>query len=185
MVKEFQKNPRPRSDDGSRRYDRKLKQLVTRFLELDGEELLLPEEKELFLFILRKQRKDGRISAPDEYYLNAIEIEECEESCIVKVDDPPSCHHLKKDLKCRYRYDGEDGRYIVFVPRVVPSSHQMTKRLIEKKEMGHQISEEEWPKPRTLIHRISINAQEFGAWFDTLEEVDGEEVNAAEEIFEF
>jgi hypothetical protein len=149
------------------------------------------EERELMLRILKKDRAIGRMVGYQEYILNTIESAECEKECVVKTDDCPIVHHLSKGMRCRYTYD-EDynngkgksdsiGRFYVYVPRVVPTEHQLSVATVRKENLGHPTTPGDYPAPRTLIHRLSLNEKEFHQWFEIDEDILTEEYEEEEE----
>jgi hypothetical protein len=160
--------------------ERKLVALRIKLMGLYTEGVITDSEQELMEAILRKERNLSRILSRDEYLLNTIESERCEEVAVVKTDDAPTVHHLHKGLECRFRYDPEYndgkqrpdslGRYYVYVPRVVPPEHQLSVATVRKENLGHPTSPDDYPPPRILIHRLVLKTQEFKAWFEVEDE---------------
>lgn len=171
LAAEYTKNKMP---------ERKLIALRVKLIQLFNSEEITEEEQELMEKILRKERGMGRINSADEYMLNRIEAERLEDICIVKSDDTPVVHHLYKHLECKYFYDGEYndgkgkkdsvGRFFVYVPRVVPTEHQLSNATVRKENNGHPTDPKEYPAPRTLIHRLGLKQKEFDAWFEADED---------------
>lgn len=164
--------------------------LVSLFLE----KKITEEEQELMEAILKKERSHAVISSRDGYLLASIENERADGKCIVKDEDAPVVHFLKKDLECNYDFDADFndnkgkpdsiGRYIVYVPRVVPTEHQLSPRTVIKEMKGHPTDPSEYPEPKILIHRIVLKVKEFHKWFDVVdEEILAPEKKEAEYIF--
>lgn len=133
-------------------------------------------EQDFMELILRKDRKLGKIFSAHEYLINKIEHDRCEMRCVVKSADVPLVHHMHSGLECKFEYDPEYddgkakpdsiGRYYVYVPRTVPTRHQLSNRTVEKEILGHPTSPEEYPKDRVLIHRVALKEREFEAWLE-------------------
>lgn len=142
-------------------------------LFLDGKST--KEEQDLMEAILQDERNFSKISSRDEYLLNKIESGRCENLCVVKTDDVPQVHHLNKDMECKFSFDrkyndGKNkkdsvGRFHVYVPRVVPTRHQLSLATVERELRGHPIAESEYPAPKVLIHRLVLKKTEFEKWF--------------------
>ena len=160
-----------------------LKKLVALRVKLIGlflERKAVKEEQELMEAILRKERNLSTINSRDSYILNKIEAERCEDVCVVKTDDAPTVHHLFKDLECKFKYDPDYndgkgkkdsvGRFHVYVPRTVPTRHQLKNSVVERELLGHPTDPEDYPSPRVLIHRLVLKAGEFHKWFEVEEE---------------
>lgn len=160
--------------------ERKVVALRTKLIALYKEGKITEEEQELMETILKRERNLGKIHSSDNYLLNTIEVERLTDKCIVKTEDAPVVHHLKKDLECKYVYDpdyndGKNkkdsvGRYYVYVPRIVPSEHQLSVKTVLKIERGHPTDESDFPPERVLIHRLALKRQEFFAWFEVEDE---------------
>jgi hypothetical protein len=171
LAKEFKSNKMP---------ERKLIALRVKLVGLFLEGKTTDDEQELMEAILRKERNQARINSRDNYLLNKIESERCQDSCIVKTDDVPAVHHLKKDLECKYYHDpdyndGKNradsiGRYHVYVPREVPTRHQLKNRTVEREILGHPVDPGEYPEPKTLIHKLVLKSSEFNKWFEIIDE---------------
>jgi hypothetical protein len=156
--------------------EKKLIALRVKLVSLYKEGKITEEEQELMEAILRKERNLARILPSDQYLLNTIESERCEDTCIVKTDDVPQVHHLKKDLECKFYYDPEYndgkgkkdsiGRYYVYVPRTVPTEHQLSIATVRKELKGHPTDASEYPEPKILLKRLSLKQTEFERWFD-------------------
>lgn len=150
--------------------------LISLFLENKATE----PEQDLMEAILRKERNRGVIGSRDNYLLNKIEHDRAEAICVVKTDDAPQVHHLIKDLECRFDYDPEYndgknkddsiGRYYVYVPRTVPTEHQISNDIARRELKGHPVDPSEYPAPKVLIHRIALKPREFEKWFDVEDE---------------
>lgn len=172
--------------------ERKLNALRTKLVSLFKQDIITSDEQELMEAILRKDRIKGQIQGEHDHILNGIEIERTEGECIVKTDDVPTVHHLKKHMKCRYVFDPEFnngkgrkdsiGRYYVYVPRVIPVTHQLTEDIVRREERGHPIAREEYPEPKTRIHRVSLSVPEFSRWFEV---EDDEVLKPKEEEYKF
>lgn len=171
LAKEFKTNKMP---------ERKLVALRVKLTGLYLEGKITQDEQELMEAILRKERNLSRITSRDNYLLNKIEADRCEDTCIVKTDDVPQVHHLIKDLECWFSYDAEYndgkgridsvGRFHVYVPRTVPTRHQLSKAVVERELLGHPTSESDYPAPKVLIHRLVLKSSEFKKWFDVQDE---------------
>lgn len=156
--------------ENGRMDERKLVALRNKLIELYVGNIANDDEKSLAIDILKRDRSRGRISDFNMELLNRNEINKCKESCFVKIDSAPVVHHLKKHQVCRFFRDVENERYVVFVEREIPTSFQMTEDLIKREERGHFPKEEEYPKPRKLLHRLDLKAREFNAWFEIEDE---------------
>lgn len=171
LREEFRKNKMP---------ERKIVALREKLISVYHEGVITSEEQELMEAILRKERNLSKISSRDEYLLNKIESDRCEESCTVKTDDVPAVLHLRKDLECKFYYDpdfndGKNrpdsvGRYFVYVPRIVPPEHQLKNATVLKEMRGHFVDAEEYPAEKILIHRLKLKEKEFQAWFEVNED---------------
>lgn len=149
---------------------RRLVALRIKLIALFHEGKITEDEQALMEKILKKDRVRNTISSMDNYLLNTIESDRCTNSCIVKVDDGPQTHHLFKDLKCKYQKDFDTDKFIVYVPRTVPTEHQISPEIAYKRLNNYPVDINELPKPRVLIHRIIITMREFKAWFEVLED---------------
>lgn len=127
-------------------------------------------ESALMEVILKRERTKGVITDHDNYLLNQIENDRCADSCVVKTQFPPHVHHMVTGMVCKFSLDADTNKYTVYIPRIVPTEHQMTRELILREQRGHFPAEDEYPKPKTLIHRIIVNEKEFNGWFETLED---------------
>lgn len=150
--------------------ERKLIALRTKLIDLFNKSLSSEDEAEFMEQVLIRDRARHVIAAPDAYVLHKIESDRCEMKCVVIAEAPPQVHHLSKGLECKYFYDSDDDRHIVYVPRTVPPEHQMTRDLVLKEQRGHFPSEEEYPKAKILWHRLSLVKKEFDAWFSIVDE---------------
>lgn len=135
------------------------------------------EEEDAFMEEILKKGNLLRTLSPSEKYLfNAIEYERCSDVAIVKTDDVPVVHHLKKDLACRFFYDeyfddgkgkpDSIGRFHVYVPRTIPTRHQLSVATVIKEDKGHPIDPSEYPEPKIVIHHIILKQAEFARWFE-------------------
>lgn len=160
--------------------ERKLVALRRKLVSLFKEGLITNAEQELMETILKRDRALATILPHDNYLLNKIEYDRLERIAFVKTDDAPTVHHLKKDLECKFFYDhdfndGKNkkdsvGRYVVYVPRTVPVTHQLSEAVVRKENMGHPIDPKEYPEEKILIHRIVLKDKEFNAWFEVEED---------------
>lgn len=167
LLKEYRTNKMP---------ERKGIALKQKLVSLFNEGKITQDEQDLMEFIFRHERRKGIIQLADLYMLNKIENERIENVCYVKTDDAPAVHHLKKNLKCRYKFDAEYddgkmkadsvGRYHVYVPRVVPGEHQISYKTALKESKGHPVDPSEIPEDKTLYHRLSLKLKEFEGWFE-------------------
>lgn len=160
--------------------------LRVRLIQLFKEGIATPEEFALMETILKRERNRGAISSRDNYMLNEIENGRCEARCVVKTDNPPQVHHLFKGLECKYKQDAETERFHVYVPRVIPVEHQMTREILMKEERGHFPAEEFYPKPKTVIHKLTLKPKEFDSWFEMIDEdILAVDSSAKEEVYTF
>jgi hypothetical protein len=150
--------------------ERKLVALKNKLIQVYKSNLHSEEEGELMEAVLIRERARATITMPDSYILHAIEQERCEEECEVKIENPPQVHHLTKGLRCKHLFDSDADRFIVYVPRIVPPEHQMTRDLVLKEQRGHFADESAYPKEKVLWHRLSLTPKEFAAWFDVINE---------------
>lgn len=173
--------------------ERKLIALRKKLVSHYKDSSITEEEQALMESILRKERLQRKITSADKYLLNAIESERCEEVAMVKTSDVPSVLHLKKDLECRFRFD-EDyddgknkpdsvGRYHVYVPRTIPTRHQLKVSTVLKEGLGHPTDDSEYPKDKIVIHHIILKVKEFNKWFDVQDPsiLDGDAQQAQDE----
>lgn len=174
--------------------ERKLIALRNELVRLFEAGKIAPSEQDFMEAILRKDRASGKIFTSHEYLLNKIEYDRCTETCVVKSSDVPLVHHMHKGLACRFIYDPEFndgkgkpdslGRYNVYIPRIVPTRHQLSISVVEREQLGHPVDPSEYPAPRTLINRVVLKEREFEAWLeinsenplDDLSFLDGDEV---------
>lgn len=156
--------------------DRKLIALRTKLVALYNDQTITEKEQDLMETILRKDRALGRIVSSYNYLLSAIENARCEETAVVKDENAPVVHHLKKNLECKFTYDPEYndgkgkedslGRYHVYVPRVIPPEHQLSVKTAMKEIKGHPTTAEDYPPEKILYHRITLKKREFMTWFE-------------------
>ena len=152
---------------------RKLLALRTRLVELHLEEKITEAELALMELILKRDAATGKIADAHYEVLNRLEMSRCDEECIVKTTDAPIVHYLSKDQVCKFKIVTDDEgntRYAVYVERVIPPEFQMTRELVLKEQRGHFPDESEYPKARTLIHKLNLKEREFNAWFDIVED---------------
>jgi hypothetical protein len=137
----------------------------------------ITEEEQLFMKeILKKERLHKTITSAEKYILNSMESDECEGVSMCKSADIPSVLHLKKDLLCKFRFDeeyddgkGKDdsiGRYHVYVPRTIPTRHQLSVGLVVREEKGHPTDPSEYPADKIVIHHVTLKVKEFEKWFE-------------------
>lgn len=160
--------------------DRKRVALRVKLVGLFLDKKITHEEQVLMEAILRKERNHATINSRDNYLLNTIEAGRAEDTCVVKTDDVPQVHHLYKDLECKVHFDSEYndgkgkkdsvGRYHVYVPREVPTRHQLSVATVQREALGHPVDPNEYPMPKTLIHRLVLRKGEFDKWFDIVDE---------------
>lgn len=145
---------------------RKVMALKTKLVELHLADKQSKAEKELMMIILKRDRLKGSLTDYNSELLNRIEVQGCEEKAVVKVDNAPRVHFLTKDLVCPYFKDNDKDRFVVFVERKIPPEWQMSIDLLMKEARGHFAPEDQYPKERTLLHRLDLTDREFHAWFD-------------------
>jgi hypothetical protein len=156
--------------------ERKLIALRSELVRLYEAGKATADEQEFMELILRRDRKLGKIFSAHEYLLNKIEHDRCEMRCVVKSADVPLVHHMHKGLECKFDYDPEYddgkakpdsiGRYYVFIPRTVPTRHQLKNATVEKEILGHPTDPKEYPADKVLIHRVALKEREFEAWLE-------------------
>ncbi len=171
--------------------ERKLVALRAKLVALFMSEEITEKEQDLMELILRTDRNAGKIHDAHHYMLNKIEVERVDGVCVVKTDDAPIVHHLYKNLECKYYYDHEYddkklkpdsiGRYQVYVPRVIPTDHQLSMATARKELKGHPTTPEDYELPKTVIHRVTLKPREFNAWFE-IEESDILKPEATKEV---
>lgn len=164
---------------------RKAIMLKARLIELFKMKTITEEEQVLMETIFKREMVKGQIAENDLEFYNRIEMERCEDRCIVKTDSTPRTHHLVKDMVCRYYLDIDADRYVVFVERKILPEWQMTRDLVLKEQRGHFADESEYPKIKFLIHRLNLTQKEFDAWFDFEEDLLNETVSTTEQIYKF
>lgn len=119
----------------------------------------------------------GKVNLTDEESaLNALwESEEIPDTDIatVKSDHAPAVNYLKRDLECKFKHNPETNRYLVYVPRHIPIEWQMPDRLAKLEAKGHMVSTDEpdYPKPKTIMHRLSLKPFEFDLYFEVEKDV--------------
>lgn len=148
---------------------RKVMALKHKLIELHLADKQTKPEKDLMLTILKRDRLKGSLTDYHSEILNRIEVLTCEEKAVVKVDNAPRVHFLSKDLVCPYYKDNDKDRFVVFVERKIPTEWQMTVDLLMKEARGHFAPEDQYPKERTLLHRLDLTDREFNAWFDIMD----------------
>lgn len=151
---------------------RKLTALRAKLVELHTAKKDTDEEQSLLVMILKRDRLKGSISDFNTELLNRIEIKKADEQAYVKVDNAPVVHFLSKDQKVKFFKDNDKDRFVVFVERKIPPSHQMTEELLLKEMRGHFASPDEYPKERILLHRLDLTVKEFNAWFQVIDDND-------------
>lgn len=144
-----------------------ISKLVALYKSDEIDELELELLKELFT----RERNLGKLTTANMDLLCEIEVKECEHECYVKTDDTPPVHGLVRDTLCKYTFDpmtgrnkaGEiEGRYIVFVPKVISGDAQLSLNDAIKRDQGKDYFR---PADRTVWRRIPCNKKEFEAWF--------------------
>lgn len=171
---------------------RKTEMLKIRLLELHKAKAANSAESELLETMLKRDRARGELSDEKGHVeiLNRIEHERCTERCRGRSNDSERVFRIVKDEVYRYftqepTETEPDIRYIVFTYEKIPPSHQLTLELINKKEMGHTIKENEWPKERVLLHRLSFNQGWFDKHFEVDDDLLNEEIKEKEENYTF
>jgi hypothetical protein len=164
---------------------RKAIMLKARLIELFKMKAITEEEQVLMEVIFRREMVKGQIAESDLEFFNRIEMERCEDRCIVKTDSTPRTHHLTKDMVCRYYLDVDADRYVVFVEVKILPEWQMTRDLVLKEQRGHFADESEYPKTKIRVHRLTITQKEFDAWFDFEEDLLNESLPIKEKDYTF
>lgn len=165
---------------------RKLIAFRTKLTELYTDKKAIQDEVKALSQLLTRDRKKGTLSDANRQILNEIDLKKCDGVCVVKSADVPSVHYLKDGMECKFFYDTDSERYVVFVEREIPPEHQLTYKIIQKEERGHFPDEKEYPKTKILLHRLDLTSGEFDKWFKV--EKDSESVDLSadeEETYEF
>lgn len=161
---------------------KKIAALIRRLVELYKGELATEDEKELMIEMLTTQRAQGLLPSGgvDHYLLNEIESAACAHQAECITDNAIGAHHLKKGLICRFSLDPKFndrkgkkdsvGRYYVYVPRTVPTEHQIPQDVAYRRLERQPIEPHEYPKERVLIHRLILKVPEFKRMFEVIEE---------------
>lgn len=127
-------------------------------------------ETELMTMMLVNERRAGKISDANLFMLNEKEYNENSElnNCIVRVDDPPANHHMRKDQECKFFHDYEHDKVIVYIPEIIPAMFQMTNDAAFRLTNGLSPKDGDFADPKTIIHRRELSLKEFKAWFDEI-----------------
>lgn len=167
LYAEFKSNKMP---------NQKLNALLLKLTTLYKNEEITDVDQEMMEEILRKGRNRGTLSSKNTYLLNQIESDGLEDVAVVKIDNAPVVHHLKKDLLCKYFYDEEYndhknkpdsiGRYYVYVPRTIAPRNQLDYAAASKLAEKIPLEPGELPDPKVVIHRIILKKTEFERWFE-------------------
>jgi hypothetical protein len=154
----------------------KLNALLLKLTTLYKSEEITEADQEMMEEILRKGRIRGTLSSKNTYLLNKIESDSMEDIAVVKIDNAPVVHHLKKDLLCKYFYDEEYndhknkpdsiGRFYVYVPRTIAPRNQLDYAAASKLAEKIPLDPSEIPDPKVVIHRIILKKTEFERWFE-------------------
>jgi hypothetical protein len=182
LAKEFKTNKMPA---------KKVHALKEKLRQLTDAETATKEEWELLETILRKQRsfnlqKKANIEDKDKFWLNAREAARLTEKCIVKSETVPAVLKLHHGLECKFEYDSDNDRFVVYAPEIIPSELQISRKTALKELKGHPVDPSEYPADKTLVHRLVLPPREFNVWFDVVEDVLGtEDEEGSEEVYTF
>lgn len=165
--------------------ERKRNAFRAKLLELHEKKITLPEEFQMLTRVLRQDRERGKLNYVHEYVLNEIEVKECDRQCVVKTDDAPAVHSLKKGNLCRLKRDYEKDRFIVYVPITVTGEQQADKWMARKINSGEPYGPSDLPKEKTLLRRLYLKEGEFSAWFEIVDDsiLNGSGAKKLEEAF--
>jgi hypothetical protein len=170
--------------------------LRKKLVQLFTEKKATTSESDLMERILRHERNLGRIASSDNYLLNQIEADRCEEYAIVQSDEAPAALHLKKGVVCRFSFDREFndnknkkdsvGRYFVYVPRTIPQLNQLSYADALKHSAQKDFDIDKY-KERVVIHRLVLKVQEFHKWLEIQDEsiLDGGHEASPEDAYTF
>ncbi len=146
------------------------------------------EEMELLETILRKIRSKGSQVDPqydrDTQIINWIERNRCTMRCTCVQDSLSGALFLTLGRTYFYKEIADGERYVVYVEYDVPPEHQMTRELVLKEARGHFANEDEYPKTRTDIRVLEIDAKRFAFMFQVDEDLLSE-TGSPEEQFIF
>ena len=130
------------------------------------------KEEEVLFQILKSERHKRKISSNDETLLANHEAGKLETTAIVKSSDTPPVLFMRKESICKYEYDPDMEKYVVYVPITVAPEEQLTMSVRRKMDAGHPVKEDEL-KPEYVYYRRNIlNPKEFALWLEPQEEVD-------------
>jgi hypothetical protein len=164
---------------------RKALALKNKLISLHKEQIITEDEQELMELMMIHDREAGNLSDAHTEILNRIEMSRCEDECVVTIEHAPQVLYLEKDLVCKYKKDHLKKRYEVYVPRKIQSAFQYPMDLAQKLERKLPVSADEYPKEKTLIHRLYLSAKEFNAWFVPVENELVAKKTATEEVYTF
>jgi hypothetical protein len=155
---------------GNKMEARKTAALRVRLVELHVKETASEGEESLLESILKRDRLKAQLSDSHAEILNRIEMDRCEERCIVKSEHVPSVHYIQKDMICPFLRDHDNDKIIVFVERTIPGNQQMDIDLAERVANKLPYDPNEMPKKKVMIHRLSVTEREFSAWFEEMDD---------------
>jgi hypothetical protein len=154
--------------------ERKKVALMNKLKGLHAQKSLDDKEQQLFRMLLTTDRARGVLKDGDTFSLNEIEYNECELECYVKSKDIPAVYGIKYDTKCKYKHDTElgrlgvghgKGRYVVYVPVIIPQEAQFNHKQALDKIEGREIDYSKVPPEKTIIKRFAFAEKEFNLWF--------------------
>lgn len=182
LKKEFQMNKMP---------PKKVHALKEKLRELTDKETATEDEWQFLETILRKQRshnlqKRANIEDKDKFWINAREASRLEEKCIVKSSSVPLVLKMPEGLECKFEYDSDNLKYIVYSPEIIAPEMQIKISTRRKEDKGHPIDPSEYPAPKEIIHRHVLPEKEFHAWFDVMEDLLADQDESEdEEVYTF
>lgn len=168
--------------------------LKQRLKELWDAGKITEAELDLFRYIMKRELLKGTISDLYLQVINKIESEECELSCVAKDIPSESVMYITKGDTYKYFVEDEQDpdrlekgiqfKYTIFVKRYIKPEFQLTRELVLKEDRGHHINENEWPKEKVLLHRLTLNEKWFEKYFDTDKDILTTE-SEKEEVYNF
>ena len=132
-------------------------------------------EAEMLETMLRKIRKTGNQIDPyydrDTQIINWIERNKCTTRCTCVQDSLSGALFLTLGRTYFYKEDEDGERFTVYIEYDVPPEHQMTRELVLREQRGHFAAEGEYPKTRTDIRVLNIDAKRFNFMFEIEEDL--------------
>lgn len=171
---------------------RKAEMLRIRLEELWVSKTIFPKEEALLEIVLNRALAKSTIPKDREdackEILYRIEVKKCNEIARCKTADAPRIFYVKLSQLCRfYRVEPTGAgraKFVLFMEKEVPPSHQMTPDVLTKIDLGHHVPEEMYPKTKTLLHRQELDENWFNTYFDIEEDLLVEKIEE-EQSFKF